>query len=409
MLYRIDSNLFLKVSAKVAAAFIHLIPVLAILAVRAHAASENATTDESAYQQQLEAKRAVIDSLDEETKANAKARQQLADSLKNIESGIGERSARLQELKQETKRYQKQLERFAHNADQLQDALAEERVALAAIMQSRSRPNHQSSIKLLLSNRDPHLASRQSVYLGVLQQARLAHVEELLQRLETAETARQEALKSRNWLGYLQKKANSQHQALNTRAKGTVGELNELQQDNKSNSEQKERLLAEILEVEDLLAKLKKTKATASGYFEAGKRKHPWPVSDSAGIRLYSRFDDPRASGKLRWKGLLIAAPIDSPVSAIADGEVVYAAELADMGIVVVLQHGDDFLSLYGGNRKSVVAPGDWVETGSTIATVGSNTGPNRHGVYLEIRKNAIAVDPEKWLDAKKSIRMAKK
>ena len=276
-------------------------------------------------------------------------------------------------------------------------------------MQSRSRPNHESSIKLLLSNQDPHLASRQSVYLGFVQQARLTHVEELLQRLETAENAKHEALKSRNWLGYLQKKANAQHQALNNRAKGTAGELDELQQENNNNNAQKERLLAEIVEVEDLLEKLKKSKATASGYFEAGRGRHAWPMPNNADIQLHAKFDDPRASGKIRWKGLLIAASEGSPVTAIADGEVVYAAELADMGIVVVLQHGDDYLSLYGGNRESVVAPGDWVETGSTIATVGHSAGPNRSGVYLEIRKNAIAVDPEKWLDAKKSIRMAKK
>jgi len=376
--------------------------------VATNAATENETANESDYQNQLEAKRAFVKSLEQETKENAKARQQLADSLKKIESGIGERDARLKELKQQSTRYQQQLERFATNAEQLQASLTDERAALAAIMQSRSRPNHESSIKLLLSNRDPHLASRQSVYLGFLQKARVTHIEELLQRLETAEKAKHEALKSRNWLGYLQKKASAQHQALNNRAKGVTGELDELQQDNKNSSAQKERLLAEIVEVEDLLEKLKKSKATASGYFEAGKGKHAWPMPNNADILLYAKFNDRRASGKIRWKGLLIAASEGSPVTAIADGEVVYAADLADMGIVVVLQHGDDYLSLYGGNRESLVSPGDWVETGSTIATVGHNTGANRSGVYLEIRKNAMAVDPEKWLDAKKSIRVAK-
>jgi len=396
--------LILRVSAQTLA----ILVVLLTAPVAAHATAENDTANESEYQSQLEAKRAFVESLEQQTKDNAKARQQLADSLKKIESGIGERDARLKELKQQSARYQKQLERFATNAEQLQATLVDERAALAAIMQSRSRPNHESSMKLLLSNRDPHLASRQSVYLGFVQQARLTHVEELLQRLETAENAKHEALKSRNWLGYLQKKANAQHQALNNRAKGTAGELDELQQDNKNNSAQKERLLAEIVEVEDLLEKLKKSKATASGYFEAGKGKHTWPMPNSADIQLYAKFDDPRASGKIRWKGLLIAAPEGSPVTAIADGEVVYAAELADMGIVVVLQHGDDYLSLYGGNRESLVVPGDWVETGSTIATVGHSSGPNRSGVYLEVRENAIAVDPEKWLDAKKRIRVAK-
>ena len=95
-------------------------------------------------------------------------------------------------------------------------------------------------------------------------------------------------------------------------------------------------------------------------------------------------------------------------MNAIADGEVVYADTLASMGIVVVIDHGDSYLSLYGGNSSTEVQSGDWVQMGSTIATVGKITGPYSESTYLEIRENAVPVDPETWLDADKSAQLVK-
>jgi len=75
----------------------------------------------------------------------------------------------------------------------------------------------------------------------------------------------------------------------------------------------------------------------------------------------------------------------------------------------VILDHGDAFMTLYGGNREVRIKKGDWVDSGSTIATVGNSGGQTANGVYFEIRHNAKPIDPSAWVDTSISINSARK
>jgi septal ring factor EnvC (AmiA/AmiB activator) len=142
------------------------------------------------------------------------------------------------------------------------------------------------------------------------------------------------------------------------------------------------------------MEELKALQSAQSGYFIAGQGRYPAPVKG----RLTARFGDIKSVGKLTWSGLFIEADMGVPVRAIADGEVIYSNWLQGFGHLVIIDHGDNYTSLYGGNREVTMPVGGWVESGATIATVGDSGGQTSGGVYFEIRHNAIAEDPEIWL-----------
>ena len=143
------------------------------------------------------------------------------------------------------------------------------------------------------------------------------------------------------------------------------------------------------------MEELQAAEAAASGYFESGRGSLPMPVAG----RVDARFGDVKSVGRLTWDGLFVRAEAGAAVRSVADGEVVYGGWLEGFGMLVIVDHGDGWMSLYGGNRDVLAAPGDWVESGAAIATVGDSGGQNVPGVYFEIRRDAEPVDPAPFLD----------
>ena len=110
------------------------------------------------------------------------------------------------------------------------------------------------------------------------------------------------------------------------------------------------------------------------------------------------RFGQPRADGRLRWNGVLLAAGAGEDVRAVHHGRVVYADWLQGMGLLVIIEHGDGYLSLYGHNQDVVAEIGEWVTPGTVIAHVGDSGGQATPGLYFEIRKEGKPVDPGGWI-----------
>ena len=113
------------------------------------------------------------------------------------------------------------------------------------------------------------------------------------------------------------------------------------------------------------------------------KGRMPWPLTG----RLVNDFGQPRAGGRLRWQGVTLSAERGADVKAVSHGRVAYADWLTGMGLLLVIEHGDGYMSLYGHNEALYVEVGDWVEAGSVIAAVGDSGGNQRPALYFEIRQ----------------------
>jgi len=118
-----------------------------------------------------------------------------------------------------------------------------------------------------------------------------------------------------------------------------------------------------------------------------------WPLSGQLLARYGARLPDGRNSS-----GVLIGADPGSPINAVADGQVVYADWMNGYGMILIIDHGNNYLSLYAHNDTLLRRSGERVQRGQTVATVGNSGGQGVSALYFELRRNGQAVDPVPWL-----------
>ena len=134
--------------------------------------------------------------------------------------------------------------------------------------------------------------------------------------------------------------------------------------------------------------------ANYGGAFSAARGKLPWPVNG----RLLARFGDARGSdARAKWDGVMISANPGTQVRAVHGGRVVFADWLRGAGLLVILDHGNGYLSLYGHNQSLLKSAGDIVKAGEAISTVGDSGGQDAAGLYFAIRQQGRPADPSQW------------
>lgn len=130
--------------------------------------------------------------------------------------------------------------------------------------------------------------------------------------------------------------------------------------------------------------------------FKARKGRLGWPL---LGSHVLAEFGTPKADTELRWDGVLLAAREGEEVRAIYDGRVLYADWLRGFGLLIVIDHGDGYMSLYGHNEALLKEPGEWVASGEEIALSGKSGGRDEPVLYFAIRYNGRPQDPAAWCD----------
>ena len=113
---------------------------------------------------------------------------------------------------------------------------------------------------------------------------------------------------------------------------------------------------------------------------------------------LSNRFGGRRSDTGTTWKGLFIRAGSGSPVKALGPGQVVFADWLRGFGNLIIVDHGDGYMSLYGNNETLLKQEGETVAAGDTIANVGNSGGNAESGLYFEVRYQSRAIDPLQWI-----------
>jgi septal ring factor EnvC (AmiA/AmiB activator) len=128
--------------------------------------------------------------------------------------------------------------------------------------------------------------------------------------------------------------------------------------------------------------------------FSKHKGRLTWPVAGT----LIHDYGQPRAGGKINWNGVVLAAPRGREVRAVYHGRIAFADWLAGMGLLVIVDHGEGYMTLYGYNETILKNTGDWVAPGDVIATVGDSGGQQQSSVYFELRKGTKPVNPRHWV-----------
>jgi septal ring factor EnvC (AmiA/AmiB activator) len=265
---------------------------------------------------------------------------------------------------------------------------------LAQQLRAAYTSGHHDYIKLLLNQQSPASVERTVTYYKYLNDARIKEIDQfqiVLSDLLAVTTQHQEQAKKLNTIKQQQAEQKIVFQNTKQERKNTIRALNKELLGSK-------QLLAQLVaEEQNLVVALQRIAALAQQSAELVglkklKRKLSWPVKGKISHSFGSR-----KQGYLKWKGILLAAPVGKQVKAIHNGTVLFSDWLKGYGLVTVLDHGAGYMSLYGYNQALLKSVGDRVETGEPIALVGQSGGQSQSGLYFEIRSDGQAVNPKAW------------
>lgn len=257
--------------------------------------------------------------------------------------------------------------------------------------------------KVLLNLGKPEQAARNPVYFSYLQKAYANSLNDLLEQTR-AQQENQQLLESRlAKLGELVEKKREKSEALTIKRQSRQAYLQDLDKEISESKSQKERLLKDQERLEKLAEKVNMINANArktSSGMGFAKRKDglAWPVEG----KIIGRFGKSRIAGGVKWRGLLIAAQAGTSVKAVAAGKVVFADWMTGYGYVLIVDHGKNYMSLYGHNQQLFKKVGEKIKAKELIAEVGNSGRSGKPALYFEIRYKGKPVNPKKWLLARK-------
>jgi len=324
----------------------------------------------------------------------------VAASLRSIEDQIKSTTAGLDKIRKEINSYQGQI-------DKLDRELAGQVKAAYALGQ-------QDKLKLMLNQQDPALSSRMMVYYEYLNKSRLEKLANLQQTVKYLDQLDKDKQTETELLEKNLAKKRSEQAALDEVRKernGLVAKINGAvysEQDQLSLLKESENKLISLIqtlenEEDNSYQESAKTDESSgipentesfprlSGDFATLKGKLPLPVRG----KLASMFDSP--ASETTWKGVLINAKEGAEVKAVNKGKVAYAGTLKGYGLLIIIEHDKQYMSLYAFNQSLFKHKGDNVEAGDVIASVGQSGGRTKPGLYFEIRQNGKPVDPLLW------------
>ncbi|MDT8449470.1 MAG: peptidoglycan DD-metalloendopeptidase family protein [Wenzhouxiangellaceae bacterium] len=287
---------------------------------------------------------------------------------------------------------------LAQRADVLHAEIGQLRARLAEQLQLAYRVGLKSRLKTLLAAEDPARIGRRLALHGYVGRARLSAIDELRARRDELAALESE---QKSIAGTLARLAARQQQAVERRREANRARRKALADLESRIDSQAERLAAlreAEADLESLLAQLSNALAdippdVAVEPFASYKGALPMPLDGP----VAAGFSDRRAAGAA-WEGWLIPAEIGTPVSAVAYGRVAYADWLRGYGMMLIIDHGDGFMTLYGRNQTLLAEVGDWVGPGDVIALAGNSGGGAEAGLYFQIRRGGRPVDPAGWI-----------
>lgn len=373
-----------------------LLPVL-LLATLPVAIAANPDRADAAVK--LDAVRERIQELEQSIEAARGESTTLQQQLRTIEADIRSSQQHLDELRADIDEHNQRLQQLDERQREYEAELGEARAALARQMRAAYRSGRRDYLKLLLKQQDPELMGRMLTYYDYFNRARsrqIANVSQELEQLaavareienERAAKADLEALETAR-LTELQGLEHARNQViahLKSQIKDQSGQLTGLRED-----QQRLQKLLEDLRRREAAPTPQPDRYTSFSKLEG---KLDWPLDG----RILNSFGSSRRGGALTWQGVRIDAERGEPVHAISAGEVVFADWFRTLGLLIIIDHGNGYMSLYGHNQDLLKQRGDRVEGSEVVAHAGESGGQERTALYFEIRHDGKPVNPARW------------
>ena len=397
--------------------------------------------------------RGQIDALRKEMASTEGKRATAADQLKSIEQDISTTQRELYQLGHQRQSLQNTLKDLGTQSRELETHLKTQQAQIERLAYRQYLTGQVDALRLLLNGDDPHQAARDLYYLAAIGQARRDLAEELAETLRRKQAIAAQTRERADELTAVENKQKHQHEKLlgqRSQRKGMLDQLStqlvtqrkeigNLQRDEKQLTQLIDKL-NRIIAAQQREAARREAAQREAAQREAARRETNRPPTSRPGtpstpsarpadreldndkspdasasgnfpslqghLRLpargtvTNRFGSPRQEGSA-WKGLFIRASAGSEVKAVAAGRVVFSDWMRGFGNLLIVDHGSQYLSIYGNNDALLKQVGDTVRGGDTVASVGNSGGNPESGLYFELRYRGQPIDPLKWVNLK--------
>jgi septal ring factor EnvC (AmiA/AmiB activator) len=359
-----------------------------------------AAGDQEAKLQQLQQR---IQTVKQELAGMLGERNAQQQALEKTEKEIGSATAELRRLEQQAGEARDKIIELKQQRDSEQENLHAMQSALALELRAAYITGRQERIKLLLNQEDPAFLGRMLVYHGYFSRARALRIEGMrtaLARLDDIEQAllAQQVEIDRLQAVQLDKSARlaDEQEKRRTILAGLQAGMKEKNSELVVLEKDEQRLQQLVQSLQQALIDI----PAASGQYKSLrelKGKLHWPVEG----KIVRHYGSTQSAGKISSRGVQIASVAGADVHAIARGRVVFADWLRGFGLLLIIDHGGGYMSLYGHNSSLYKEVGESVDGAEVVAAVGSSGGLSRAGLYLELRRNGRPFDPGPWFKGK--------
>jgi murein hydrolase activator len=347
-----------------------------------------------------------IAELQKELKKVQNTRTNVQQDLQKNEMQVNNLQKKVEKIQQEINHENKSLDNLRQERDGLQKAKDKQQNQAAEQIKAAYQLGQQPQFKVFLNQESPERISRMMKYHHYFM---TAHVEKMKNYLDTIaqlsalepkiaqrtaelNNVKQQLDSQRDQLTQVQQQRKQSLVKINNTISAKDHELQELQEDRR----ELQKLLQRVASASARTAAAPRyvPLPNAGETFSSRKGRLPWPAQGP----IRHRFGGTQIEGQLQWNGILINASAGQEVVAVHYGRVVFADHFRGQGLLLIVDHGDGFLTLYARNQHLLKKAGDPVKAGEMIASVGSSSGQNESGLYFEIRHQGKAVDPAIWL-----------
>jgi septal ring factor EnvC (AmiA/AmiB activator) len=371
-----------------------LVVAVALLAVSAALAQKTEREGRAA----LENVRKEIKALEQRLAREAARRDEDAKALRSAELEIAAATRTLTTVRSDLASQRSKRRDLTQQTDRANQRLAAERAALGQQVRLRYMTGREELFRLLLSQESPATLGRMLVYYDYYNRARSRRIAVVSAEVAKLDDLGTETERVEEELATLERTQAEQVAVLARARDERKAAVAALDASIKDATASVGKLRTEEKRLTDLITRLRELSAEfpvdTDQPFAQLKGKLAWPVQG----RIVGDYGQPRGGGPVKWSGVLLEAAAGTPVRAVYHGRVAYADWLPGLGLLVIVDHGGGYMSLYGHNEALLKESGDWVEPGETIAQVGDTGGQARPGLYFEIRLNGEPVNPHPWI-----------
>lgn len=321
----------------------------------------------------------------------------LENSLQSLETQMGQLNHEIELVNQSIQAEDEELQQLTIRQKNYEQALEQQRQKLIQMLQLSYTFSKENDLKTMLNQEHPENMDRYLQYDRYLNQARLALIQQIHQSLSELAQTENALAQKKNDLTQLKQKKLAQQANLRKMIGSRKQLIKNLQVEMGSSQSQLEQLSQSKKELEATLSKILSEQDRRVDQVRVAadqlKGSLAWPVKG----KVVGHFNDRFENTEVTRNAVEISAPAGSAVHAVYSGQVVFSGWMRGIGLLVIVQHGKDFVSLYGHLQHANVTIGESIAAGTEIGEVGNSGGQNHAGLYFQLREDQKPLDPELW------------